>query len=347
MNNNQIEKIEKILYQDDEFKNIESIILSKNNEYNILIKDNDELTFSKILKYYLDPEESHGLSARFLRDFLFLLIDNARNYNIGNVELSKIEIEEIEKNEVKVFREYSLGDAGRIDIMIEVKNKLLVLIENKITSDEGINQTNRYYDYAEENMNYENKLYAYITPDKLFPENENFIPLSFIDIRKIFKNEYDKLYNNRTIFIKNIFIEWLEDKGPMDRKLKDLCRSVYKNHREALEIIIENAPTISAFMKDISTQINVEFSEKYKAHSGSYWMAVSPKEWIKDNKLKEARNYSSIRLQLEYYPELIHFSLVIPGNDILQNKILEKCEEIIGLNKDEVKIWKKLGENIF
>ena len=85
-------------------------------------------THSPILAELLNPNGSHGQGDVFLRHFL-----------------TQLEIQDFDASSAKVIKESSLGELGRIDIVITDKNRKSVFIENKIYAGEQERQLERYH----------------------------------------------------------------------------------------------------------------------------------------------------------------------------------------------------------
>ena len=95
-----------------------------------------ELHHSSFLAFLLDPSESHGLRELFLRRFLQETVRSAPHPVISAIELDAIDLKDIE-----IRREYE-----NIDIFLrDRKNRILVIVENKVGSKQHDDQLERYY----------------------------------------------------------------------------------------------------------------------------------------------------------------------------------------------------------
>ncbi len=107
-----------------------------------------ELTHSKIIAGFLNPQGSHGQGDLFLRLFL-LTIENNDNIDTSNA---------------KVYTEYDTGD-GRIDILIEDNTGQGIIIENKVYAGDQPEQLIRYNSFAENKYKKGNYTIYYLTLD--------------------------------------------------------------------------------------------------------------------------------------------------------------------------------------
>ncbi|MBO4805056.1 MAG: PD-(D/E)XK nuclease family protein [Paludibacteraceae bacterium] len=97
---------------------------------------------SAFIAELLNPKGNHGLNDKFLRAF------------INDVIKKKISFD-IDSTSAEVIKEYYIGpisqdytEGGRIDLLIQDKDKQTIIIENKIEADDQRNQLLRYYNYA-------------------------------------------------------------------------------------------------------------------------------------------------------------------------------------------------------
>jgi hypothetical protein len=145
---------------------------TKFNVFSILRKTRDEVFLhSRFLAELLDPDGTHQQKVSFLRSFL------------ETVGISGFSIES-----VKVFRE-----KYRIDILIENKNKQVVIIENKIDAKDQEEQLSNYVRTIKK-RGIEDVWIVYLTLDRHHP-HENSLPVEsrveLENINKYFAISYD------------------------------------------------------------------------------------------------------------------------------------------------------------
>lgn len=129
-----------------------------------------ELSHSNFICWILNPDESHGLSDFGLKRFFEILITSKFWFERDQSELfDNILTGNYKLQSVSTLREHPIGEMGRIDILVELEivtdctNRVRLVIENKVLSSEGKDQTNRYYNYFENiNDDYLN-IYVYLT----------------------------------------------------------------------------------------------------------------------------------------------------------------------------------------
>ena len=109
-----------------------------------------EVTHSKIIAGFLNPQGSHGQGDLFLRLFL----QTIENKDEINLDTSK----------AKVYTEYGIGLNGRLDIFID-NGSYGIIIENKVYAGDGEEQLKRYNDFAKEKYGEGNYIIYYLTLD--------------------------------------------------------------------------------------------------------------------------------------------------------------------------------------
>lgn len=107
-----------------------------------------EVTHSKIIAGFLNPQGSHGQGDLFLRLFL-QTIENKDGIDIDT-------------SNAKVYTEYDTGD-GRIDILIEDNTGYGIVIENKVYAGDQPEQLIRYNSFAENKYKKDNYTIYYLT----------------------------------------------------------------------------------------------------------------------------------------------------------------------------------------
>lgn len=156
-----------------------------------------ELAHSNFIAWLFSVED-HGELAKFnLLKFLEILsmrgkpsIGGDQSYIFDSVISDDLNIKDIE-----IFSEKSIGSAGRIDIFISFKYEkdrefktANIIVENKVTSAETGDQTNRYFEYFENKKSRNCNIYVYLTPlptlellDLTEPEclNKHFLQINY------------------------------------------------------------------------------------------------------------------------------------------------------------------------
>lgn len=231
------EKIRNLLLSND-FKKLENLKYGL-NIFNILKLENKETAHSDMLAYLFNPYENHYLKESMINELFKHLSKKDANY---------INLLLLDYSDLDVYREYTIDNGRRIDILlISKRNKVVILIENKIWSGEGDNQLEDYKRYIDEKYSDYNRIFLYLTPEKERKEKyKGYIHITYNTIYKILNNI---LHDNQIrLEIRAVLKQYKEIirrdiMGNVDKDMIDLCRKLYVEHKEALNKIMQYGNT--------------------------------------------------------------------------------------------------------
>ena len=250
-------ELEELLMSDDFGKLTD--ISDKFNVFKVLKLENSEIRHSNFLGWLLNPCENHLMGDYFLKEFLKMIIkDHSTNSNVS-ASISDIVLNDFMDTEVTLEK---LTDEGRrIDILLESrKNQFVCVIENKIWSDEGCNQLEDYYKYInahEKYKSYKHKLFVFLTPKKEYDCTQlykNYIRYDYEKIcqaiDKLLKNKQNIIEDDVKYFIEN-YKEMVERNimGIEDKETVELCRKIYRNYKNAIDLINKCGNTKTAMLE--------------------------------------------------------------------------------------------------
>ncbi|MCB1178542.1 MAG: PD-(D/E)XK nuclease family protein [Leptospiraceae bacterium] len=203
----------------------------------------EEVNYSDFIAYFLNPKNNHALEDKFLKIFLQETINIYNDININEFPVHLIDILLTNLHDSKVIREFNLNDKGRPDIIILCESlKLAVIVEVKLFSKEGKNQTNNYYDGVGkyfDDLKYplSSRIYIFLTPDGFEAENENFISLPYSALIEMF----EILLKNENISdeVNYILLDFIDNvKGIIMRNdLIPLANDIYSQYGEIIDFI--------------------------------------------------------------------------------------------------------------
>jgi len=150
-------------------------------EYSLGSQRKAEIYTNRLLRYFLDPEEPHGMGDDFLRMFLDALHDGCgfdeNSYDLSNVEVDdQVQLQRISDDET--------ASAGYVDLVVESPNEWFLMVEIKFSAGEnnlrgeGLSQTETYYEASHVDSvpkdDYESGgYYVYLHPRDEPPSNED------------------------------------------------------------------------------------------------------------------------------------------------------------------------------
>ncbi len=245
----QIEIIQNFIFN-DEVQSILSQINDNVMDFNILEitgMEYQEIKYSNILSWFLGDNE-HNLKYMILEDFLKKIIDENLAMKNKDILQEYIYLSKIKKN-IMIYREKNNIDL----LLVDGANKIIITIENKVYANERIEggdggQLKKYEDII--NSLYDdswNKFFIFLTINLETPSRDNWLKANHQMIVDVLENILKtKELSIKTKIIFESYIDMLKRSGIVtDEKLKELCRKIWQENKEALEIIYQNQPTIN------------------------------------------------------------------------------------------------------
>lgn len=269
-------------------KNFDAIRdLYSNGSYNeILAVGRKELSHSAFLAWLLDAKGSHGLGNFSLLQLLKIIIRRDLQQNVGTglrQYMSEVYNEDVSFQDMTINRETSLR-AGRTDIEINVnasfgsiQKSLHVVIENKVQSKEGKNQTEKYFQNYKKKGN-EVYVFVYLTPkhkEQLDAQTEpscsckSFVEINYQDILDdILEPSLEKVISERAKFMIKEYIRCL-GMPIADVENKNRKKTIMATSKEVSEMLSafwdKNEDLLIAVMETIASDMNQDPTVREKA----------------------------------------------------------------------------------
>jgi len=213
--------------------------LASFNLFRVLRIEKAEIRHSNVLAWLLTPGETHGLGAHFLRRFLSrLLMENEDT----PVQLTPSQVELMSFDDVEVYREWK-----HIDILVRSQGAgWCLLIENKIGSRESKGQLLKCKDAVQKELAPRHLIPVYLTLEGEEPSDEGkeagYISLSHVAVldlcERMFDQHRSRIPRDATAFLAH-YLTTLRRLTMQDAELIDLCKTIYRKHREAIDLIVE------------------------------------------------------------------------------------------------------------
>ncbi len=342
-------KIRDLLLSND-FKKL-SEIKDEVNIFKILNMADKEAIHSNILAWLFNPYENHNLNDKAIKVLLMQLSEKGTEY---------INLLLLNYSDLEVYREYTIDNGRRIDILMESKkNKVIFIIENKIWSGEGDNQLEDYKKYIDEKYIDYSRIFLYLTPEKEIKEKyKGYTHITYNTIYKIINNI---LHDNQIkLEIRALLKQYKEIirrniMGNVDKEMMDLCRKLYVEHKEALDKIMQYGMPeyyytylISELLENNSITYKCEVIRKYL---DKHYIILTPicnediKEKLRCGENPDRDNYVlsiSIEPKREYTDLYLQVTRPNKNNNEIQQNIYEKIIDVV--DKMECKNrWEKNG----
>lgn len=342
-------KIRDLLLSND-FKKL-SEIKDEVNIFKIINMVDKEAMHSDILAWLFNPYENHNLNDKAIKVLLMQLSEKDAEY---------INLLLLNYSDLEVYREYTIDNGRRIDILMESRNnKVIFIIENKIWSGEGDNQLEDYKKFIDEKYNDYNRIFLYLTPEK--ERKEKYKGYTHITYNTIYKILNNILHDNQIkLEIRALLKQYKEIirrniMGNVDKEMMDLCRKLYVEHKEALDKIMQYGMPeyyytylISELLENNSITYKCEVIRKYL---DKHYIILTPicnediKEKLRCGENPDRDNYVlsiSIEPKREYTDLYLQVTRPNKDNNEIQQNIYEKIIDVV--DKMEWKNrWEKNG----
>ncbi|MBD2328280.1 PD-(D/E)XK nuclease family protein [Alkalinema sp. FACHB-956] len=321
--------------------------LSSFNIFEAVGMTRQEIRHSYFLAFLLNPSESHYFGDLFLKRFLITTLRSLDNPPISAIAINVANLEDAE-----VKREYK-----NIDILIYSPNeKIVVAIENKVDSGEHDNQLNRYQTIIQHDFPNYRTVFIYLTKEGNAPSNQAWYPVSYELIAQCIDGlceQYAAKINDDVRRLMTHYSNLLKRHIMSDSEIAQLCRKIYKQHRQALDLIYEHRPDFQSEISDFLQQM-IEDNQEHnivKDDSVKKMIRFALQEWDELDFQKTCQGWTSsgrmILFQFWNVPDYLGLGLCIgPGDEHLKRSIYDliKQLEIRGIKKSKIKAsgWNEL-----
>ncbi len=198
-----------------------------------------------------------------------------------HLPISAIDVDTWNLEQLEVHREWK-----NIDILLrDDLNRLVVIIENKIGSTEHSDQLQRYWRTVEDNYPEYCKLGVYVTPDNDRPTDDHYVPIGYEAIttvlERLLKRNNPSLGPGLANIIKQ-YVQMLRRHVMSESDIARLCRQIYRRHKPAIDLIIQNLPDRQAVLKEFLEALIRETPALSHDDSTKSYIRFAPREWEVD-----------------------------------------------------------------
>jgi hypothetical protein len=267
--------LEQFVVENDDLLELESEI-GRFNIFDALGIARKEISHSNFLAFILDPAESHGVGQLFLKA---LLTDMLKRAPTHMRPLSPIELDGIDLRGAEVRREWK-----NIDLLILSREpSLAILIENKVDSSEHSQQLERYGATAQREFASVPRLQVYLTPDGSDASGDDWISYSYRDIYRVFtrvRETYHNAIGDDVLVFLDHYLGLIRNQLMTNPDIDALCQRIYKNHRQALDLIFARAgPPASRALADAEAAVRADdrFHVFYRTKA---YVDFVPRDWL-------------------------------------------------------------------
>lgn len=227
-------ELEALVVDNPELEQLEAL-LGQFNIFEALGAVRQELRHSALLAFLLDPRQSHGWGDLFLKRLLqrVLAAESPANYPFTPLDLDLWNLAG-----ATVQTEWRDIDI----ILLDDQHHIAVIIENKIFTTEHSQQLERYRQIVAQHYPDYSRIGLYLTPGGDVPSDAFYIPVDYGTVcnllESLLANRAATLGADVLILIRH-YTQMLRRHIVNESEIADLCRSIYRKHRAALDQIYE------------------------------------------------------------------------------------------------------------
>lgn len=304
--------------------------ISRFNVFEAIGMIRQEIKHSNFIQFLLSPSEKHQLGDLFLRKFLLRALRDSEDLGLDALEVAVSDFSDAE-----VRREWK-----NIDLLVYSPiNHFVCIIENKIDSSEGLDQLNRYDSIVQQEFLDCHKVFIFLTKAGMSASSSKWLSLSYSSIAEILKEireqQQSRISDDIYIAISH-YIDLIQRHIMSESDIAQLCRKIYKKHRQAIDLIYEHRPDLRTDIEEIlrnlieadSASINIERDD-----SNQRWIRFAPKEWddLVFQKTCSRWTQSKRILLFEFWnePQSLELRLVVgPGDLQIKKKLYEEVRSL-------------------
>ncbi|MBL8048913.1 MAG: PD-(D/E)XK nuclease family protein [Chthonomonas sp.] len=217
-----------------------------------------EIRHSRFLAYLLNPRAAHGLGDTFLSNMLGMVLTD--------------------EDDLRLHEAHVECEVHNIDILILCeRNRLAVVIENKVGSGEHSDQLARYLKVVEDNRPGWKVVPILLSPWGMKPSDVRYHALAYESVAgilvEVLADEKALLKPDVRVAIQH-YERLLRRNVVKDTRVSELCQQILKKHRRAIEILIDHMEDPRQRLWRITDQL---FEERGFVRTGKRWL---PEEWL-------------------------------------------------------------------
>lgn len=267
--------LERFVAENNELLDLEQR-LGRFNIFDALGLARAEIRHSNFLAWLLDPAESHGQGDLFLKA---ILMDLLRQAPTERRPLSPVEIDGAELVDVDVHREWS-----HIDLLIHARHpEFVIAIENKMHGGERSEKLERYEQAVAAAFPRVPALFVFLNPDGDDAPDGDWCAYSYRDVHRVLRRARDTAagaVGTDVGVVLDHYLRLLETRLMDDPKIAELCRLIYKNHKQAIDLINKHGIEDDLGITDALAQHLIQPNLPWLApRSNRRWIGIIPRSW--------------------------------------------------------------------
>lgn len=331
--------LEKFIIHNPDLEALEAKI-SQFNIFEAVGMVRQEIKHSNFIQFLLNPSEKHRLGDLFLKKLLTIILTDAEEAPIDSLDIAISDFSDAE-----VRREWK-----NIDLLIySPANSFVCVIENKVDAKESPHQLDTYETVVTTEFPGCKKMFVFLTKEGSAASRPGWIPFDYGAIAEIIETVCNERKSSLTddiyIAIRH-YVDLIRRHIMSESDIAELCRKIYKQHRQAIDLIYEHRPDMRSDIEDSIKQLIQESSQQKNLEQDSIdrkWIRVAPKEWDDLAFQKTCHEWTASHRMLLFEfcnePQNLRLNLVIgPGDRQVKEAIYQKLKtlNIAGIRKCKI-----------
>jgi len=306
---NQRSVLESLVVDNQDLDRLEDL-LGEFNLFEAIGATRQELRHSDFLRFLLDPCENHGLGDYFLKTLFKRALIGATRQGIGAIDIDVANLSDavIERERLQ------------IDVLVHSERSRMVLaIENKVDSAEHHDQLRRYARAVDREFPGYRKALIFLTPGGEDPSDpEAWLPMSY----GVLMDTVSAVLMTKRSTLGMPVATTLEHYATLIRRhivsesdIAELCRQIYRQHKDALDLIFEHRPDDQMELKGVLEE-EVGKQAGYRLdHCTKTAVRFFPEVWDQDGREKAGEGWTPTRrvvlFELGNGPDYLRLKLVV------------------------------------
>ncbi len=206
------------------------------NPFKILKIEDYEIRHSNVLAWLLNPNGNHNFDDKILKKLLLKILMKPDNDEVLPNTNLVYKIQNMNIMDICVYREFY-----NIDLVLVSENqRLVIFIENKVLSGEHSNQLSRYHSIIEDKFPNYTIIPIFLTLDGKEASNEDYYRASYSDLLETMEfvvENYKERTSQEVVTFVSYYISIIKEKYFMDEDLKKLCKDIYIQNKDVIDMI--------------------------------------------------------------------------------------------------------------
>ncbi|MGI8911979.1 MAG: PD-(D/E)XK nuclease family protein [Rubrobacteraceae bacterium] len=267
------EALEAFVVNNADLERLEAL-LDRFNIFEAVGMERQEIRHSKFLAFLLDPNESHGMGDAFEKRLLQRAVMDSPN---APAPVTPIELSLWDFGQMDVRQEWQ-----HIDIfLLDERNRLAVIIENKIGTGEHGDQLDRYYEAVREQYPDYRLLALYLTPGGDEPSHPEYLPVDYRAVCEILdglaKSRASVTEPDLRVLITH-YTEMLRRHIVGDSEIARLSQQIYQKHQRAIDLIYEHRFAQREAIRKLLTKLikeapDLSYNTRYTHYPAGEWIS--------------------------------------------------------------------------